>query len=52
MHDAFEYMVHVRKTDRLAFVTRTGGYFGVYETLGPIALSDCLRDTFKPTDNA
>lgn len=46
VHDGYLYALEVRKSDRAGFLTRSGGYFGVYETLGPLPLAKCLREVF------
>lgn len=48
VHDAYGYALQVRHADRVAYLYRSGGYFGVYETLGPIDLVPCLQDVFTP----
>lgn len=49
IHDGLHYLVSVRKSDRVAIVTRSGGYFGVNETLGPVPLSSCMQPVFGST---
>lgn len=45
-NDDFHYNVTVRKNDRMATITRQGGYFGGYQILGPVPLSSCLQPVF------
>lgn len=45
-NDGFDYHLSVRKSDRVATVTRSGGYFGVHQVLGPVSLATCLQPVF------
>jgi hypothetical protein len=46
--DQFEYVVVVRRADRMGYLVRSGGFAGVYEQVGPVSLVPCLQEVFKP----
>lgn len=51
VHDAFHYVVVVRKADRMGYLIRSGGIAGTQEHIGPLSLVPCLQEVFKPVSD-